>query len=109
MRVTSWVTTTAARPLRRLLGDEGVQAPAADEVEVGVGLVEQQQAGVLGHDPGDVDALALAAGQRGDRPAPQVVEPLRGDRRVDGACIVRRRCRRASPRRCVPSRRRRRP
>src|SRR5436190_23423703 len=49
-----------AAPLRRQLGDQGLEALGGRDVEPGEGLIEKQQLGVLDKAPGDENSLPLS-------------------------------------------------
>jgi len=68
--------------------DRVVQMAPPNEVEVGVGLVEEEQCGSLRDDPGEVNAGPLAAGELGDPAVAQRGEALRFDSGVDDPGIV---------------------
>ena len=51
----SWLTTTPAGPAART--DQGLDQEAGVGVQVGIGLIEEQQLGLVQHRPADVDPL----------------------------------------------------
>ena len=99
----SWVVMTTVRPRGPLLLDHVEDALAADHVEAGDGLVEQQELALLGQALGHEDPLALAAGELAEVAVDQIadLQPLDGlldDLPVGGTDPARRRpVRRSGP------------
>ena len=85
-----WVETSMTRPSSRSSRRRATIGVLGLDVDAGEGLVEQDDAGVLGQGAGEEDALALAAGQLADLALAELLHVDARQRVVDRGAVGRR-------------------